>query len=893
MTDPAGATSETSVTVTANPVAVITPSAVVSPEGQILEFDASASSPVARDAQRTYQWTVTNGQGLLVATSAQPILRFRPPDHGTYAIALGITDTLTSTSVTGFTSSQVAISNVAPQVVLSNRNRTDEGIYVLDVNVLEPGSSDQVQLSIDWGDGTGLQQVDLGTARKAAIEHEFLEQNDYLIVVIASDGQESSQPVELQLEVVNAAPIPDLGGKITVADGELVTVTGSFQDLGSDTHSIIWDFGDGSDPVTRTATGGTPFEETHTYANSGVYLVTLTVVDDEGGVGQATLQVEVVNQAPANLSVTELGAASAGQLTSFAGTVSDFGSDYLRGTLNFGDGTKTPIVLKPRTPVNGTEGEGDSQQEYEFAARHVYASGGMIPVTLTVIDQDGSTSSTQMMLSVADVIVPTITGLQLAEDTGASRNDRVTADATPSFVLNFSEVVNGQATDIEVRNPAGQLVSPVIVSGLGTRTVTVRPANALTTDGNYTVNLRAAGIQDTAGNPLDGGQNQSRTFTLDTTAPQVSFDQSTTGQLSPELVGSIDDPAARIEVTLDGQIYVATNRGDGSWSLPAGLINPPLARITYVVSVSAIDIAGNVATDTGTLTVTPAPLAGDDEFTIAEDSLAVVLDVLANDGAQSPAVGPLRVLSASNPAQGGIVTVAQDGSHVTYTPAGNFFGDAAFVYTLRDASGGTSQANVVVHVEDRNDDPTALSDRFLVNIDSSDNVLGLLLNDSAAPDGPELLTIVSTGVPNQGGQVQLTPDGRSLRYTPATGFTGQETFSYTIEDDRGGAATTNVTIDVADGPTALTLVAKSDGQRDDLVIRRSGIDLEVFDNVASQTIARRRLSLVQSVQFLGAENEDDALTIDFAQGGFFSIPGGIQALGGASGQDVLRIVGAA
>ena len=75
----------------------------------------------------------------------------------------------------------------------------------------------------------------------------------------------------------------------------------------------------------------------------------------------------------------------------------------------------------------------------------------------------------------------------------------------------------------------------------------------------------------------------------------VTINAKTTGQASPGLSGAIDDPAAVVEVWVQteaemtfqtAQVYQATNHGDGTWSLPAGTIDP-LALGTYEVHVRA------------------------------------------------------------------------------------------------------------------------------------------------------------------------------------------------------------------------------------------------------------------------------------------------------------------
>jgi PKD repeat protein len=55
-----------------------------------------------------------------------------------------------------------------------------------------------------------------------------------------------------------------------------------------DTHTVQWDFGDGSAPVSGTLT------PTHTFAAAGSYTVRLTVTDDDTGVGEDTLTVTVM-----------------------------------------------------------------------------------------------------------------------------------------------------------------------------------------------------------------------------------------------------------------------------------------------------------------------------------------------------------------------------------------------------------------------------------------------------------------------------------------------------------------------------------------------------------------------------------------------------------------------
>jgi PKD repeat protein len=79
---------------------------------------------------------------------------------------------------------------------------------------------------------------------------------------------------------------------VVANEGDNLHFIGNFTDLDvDDAHTIEWDFGDGS-----TSSGNlTPF---HAYGDNGVYNPTLTVTDNQGGVGSKSMQVIVNNVAP-------------------------------------------------------------------------------------------------------------------------------------------------------------------------------------------------------------------------------------------------------------------------------------------------------------------------------------------------------------------------------------------------------------------------------------------------------------------------------------------------------------------------------------------------------------------------------------------------------------------
>ena len=74
--------------------------------------------------------------------------------------------------------------------------------------------------------------------------------------------------------------------------GTTVTASANFTDPGADTHSALWNWGDGTTSpgnVTDTSVAGS-----HIYTTAGIYTVTLTVTDDDGGIGSAAYMYIVI-----------------------------------------------------------------------------------------------------------------------------------------------------------------------------------------------------------------------------------------------------------------------------------------------------------------------------------------------------------------------------------------------------------------------------------------------------------------------------------------------------------------------------------------------------------------------------------------------------------------------
>jgi PKD repeat protein len=159
------------------------------------------------------------------------------------------------------------------------------------------GSSDPDSdaLTFDWSPGTFLDNPSSATPMFTGIDDGV----EGLTLTVTDPGG-LSDAAGTTVTVTNADPvITSISATVDpVQVGTDITANGTFADPGVlDTHTAVWNWGDGSTPspgAVVEADGSGTAGGTHIYTSPGVYTLTLTVTDRDGGSGTAVFEFVVV-----------------------------------------------------------------------------------------------------------------------------------------------------------------------------------------------------------------------------------------------------------------------------------------------------------------------------------------------------------------------------------------------------------------------------------------------------------------------------------------------------------------------------------------------------------------------------------------------------------------------
>ncbi|MFO0749657.1 MAG: Ig-like domain-containing protein, partial [Myxococcota bacterium] len=186
------------------------------------------------------------------------------------------------------------------------------------------------------------------------------------------------------------------------------------------------------------------------------------------------------------------------------------------------------------------------------------------------------------------------------------------------------------------------------------------------------------------------------------------------------------------------------------------------------------------------------PVAVDDSYEVAENA-ATGLDVRSNDS--DPNGDALYIIDVVQPEVGSVVVTPQgdleyhpDGVPTTRDDTGRPY--LTFTYTVSDGRGGKDTATVTLYFPKPNTPPVATDDVTTTPEDTA-VLVNVQANDSDV-DGDELHTTGVSALPKHGTTTVLG-DG-SIVYTPATNWSGNDSFVYEVCDGHGGCDTATVVV---------------------------------------------------------------------------------------------------
>jgi len=794
-----------------------------------------------------------------------------PNVHGVDTFTYTITDGDGAQSTAEVTVVVVAVND--PPVAEDDSDATDEDvpvtIDVLDNDSDSDGDSLSVQSIVQPTNGTVVNNgVDVtytpdpgfhgsdsfaytvsdgnGGSATATVTVTIASVNDGPVAQDDSDATDEDVPVTIDVlandsdpdgDVLSVQSVTQPANGTVVSNGVDVTYTPDSGFNGTDTFTyVVSDGNGGTDTATVSIAVATvndpPIAVDDTDTTDEDAPVTIDVLDNDSDPDGDGLSVQSVTQ-PAHGSVINNGI----DVTYVPDPGFD-GTDTFTYTVSDGNGgSATATAVVEVAAVNDPPAAQDDSG----------ASSENVPITIDVLgndsDPDGDSLSVQSTTQPANgSVVTNGTDVTYAPDPGFHGTDTFTYvvsdgnGGTDSATVTVTIAVVNEppvaADDEATTGEDSPVTIPVLANDsdpdgddLAVESVTQPSHGAVVPGGTSVVYTPSPDFfgTDAFTYTISDGNGGTDTATVFVTVvasndpPEAQDDSSSTSENEPVeilvLLNDSDpdgDPLAVEAVTQPASGSVINNGGSVIYTPGPGFSGTD--TFTYTVS------DGNGGTDTATVIVSVSarnnPPAAQDDSATTDEGILVTVPVLENDS--DPDGDFLLVESFTQPANGSVLN-ARTG--VSYIPNPGFQGIDTFFYTVSDGNGGTASATVTVSVAAVNDPPIATDDNAVTD-EGDPVVIAVLLNDTD-PDGDPIVVESVTQAENG----TVSSDGAEVTYTPVPGFSGVDSFRYTVSDGKGGTDTATVFVAIAavnDPPIAQNDSAETE--------RDAPVGITVMDN---------------------------------------------------------------
>jgi hypothetical protein len=274
---------------------------------------------------------------------------------------------------------QVSASNVAPSVEAGPDWQVFEGDTVdLDgASFSDPGFGETYTAVVNWGDGTTESVMIAASNYQLIGDHSYADNGTYLVLLAVNDGSVAVQD-SFTVSVLNVAPTVDAGPDRTIDEGESLYVNASFADPGSaDTHTATLDWGDGIQEPGVVDGAACAVTGSHLYPDEGTHIVTICVLDDDGGEGCDSFTLTVVNLPPAVQPGADIDVDQGEHFTAGLATFADPGVDDMHtAMIDWGDKTVEPGQVDQAAGV--------------VSGSHTYLDPGSYSIAIEICDDSGA-----------------------------------------------------------------------------------------------------------------------------------------------------------------------------------------------------------------------------------------------------------------------------------------------------------------------------------------------------------------------------------------------------------------------------------------------------------------------------------------------------------------------
>ncbi|MBL4847580.1 MAG: exo-alpha-sialidase [Planctomycetes bacterium] len=615
------------------------------------------------------------------------------PDNGTYTVTTSLSDHL---AAVGSDSLVVTVSNVAP-VLVSGPDRTaaEAASLTLAPTIFSDALADtHLNATIDWGDGSPTSVGALGTGTITWPSHTYADNGTYTLTTSLTDDDGGTGTDAVVATIANVAPVLSPGPAAGVDKGIALTLpVTTFVDTPADTHSAATiDWGDGNSDVGAISTSSITWPA-HTYTTTGTYTASLSLTDDDGGIGTASLTITVANQPPVLSAGSDRTITETSTLTLVATTFTDNPTDtHNTPAIAWGDGNSDV----------GTIGSGTVTWP-----SHTYADDGPYAVTTSLTDSDGAIGTDTLLVTVSNVA-------PILSATAESSNEGQALSVAPTL---YSDAPGDTHLNATIDWGDGSPTATGTISAVGTKSISW-PAHTYADNGTFAA---TASLTD------DDGGTGSTTFsvTVSNVAPLVSA-----GSAGPVAEGAtlILPITTFSDVPADTHSNATIDWGDGNNDVGA-------------IGTGTVTWPTHAYADNGSYTVTIS--VSDDDGGSGSGGLTVAV----SNAAPLVSAGPDTVVATGALASLAPATFTDPGSADTHTASVNWgdgVSEAAIVTSLTVTGSHTygAQGTYFVTITVSDDDGASASDSFALI--HGDPFVSSVIPDTGSPAGGTPITISGT-----------------------------------------------------------------------------------------------------------------------------------------------------